>query len=90
MSAKCGRCGKPLKDPFSIAIGMGPECRKSLKKKGWKFPKPHYEAQGGRVVLIGMTGKIKPPGPTGDLSIKPKKRKVTDADNQHKSQDANR
>jgi hypothetical protein len=81
MSAKCGRCGKPLKDPYSIAIGMGPECRKSLKKKGWRFPTPHYEARGDKVVLVGMTGKIKPPGPTGDLSIKSKKRKVKHADN---------
>ena len=23
----CKRCGKPLTDPLSIAIGLGPECR---------------------------------------------------------------
>lgn len=83
---KCSRCGKRLKDPFSIAIGMGPECRKGLKKKGWRFPKPHYEARGDQVVLVGMTGKITPPGPTGDLSIKNKrKKKVKHVDNELES-----
>lgn len=75
MSAKCGRCGKPLKDPFSIAIGMGPECRRALKKKKWKFPTPRYQVIGEKVVLVEIKGKIVPPGPTGDLSIKPRRKK---------------
>jgi len=24
---RCGRCGRPLTDPTSISIGLGPECR---------------------------------------------------------------
>lgn len=36
----CSRCKRPLKDPLSVAIGMGPECRGALQRKGWKFPKP--------------------------------------------------
>jgi hypothetical protein len=27
----CGRCGKPLTDPTSIAAGLGPECRKKME-----------------------------------------------------------
>lgn len=57
----CTRCGRPLKDPLSIAIGMGPECRGALSRKGWKFPKPKWKVQGGRTVLLGVTGKIEPP-----------------------------
>lgn len=57
----CSRCGRPLRDPLSIAIGMGPECRGALSRKGWKFPKPKWKVEGGRTVLIGVTGKIEPP-----------------------------
>lgn len=57
----CSKCHRPLTDPYSIAVGMGPECRGGLSKKGWKFPKPRYKVRGGRVVLIGMTGKVEPP-----------------------------
>lgn len=58
---QCSRCHRPLKDPFSIAIGMGPECRGKLSKAGWKFPKPRYQVRHGRVEFMGMTGKIQPP-----------------------------
>ena len=57
----CSKCGRALTDPFSIAVGMGPECRGGLSKRGWKFPKPKYLVRHGRVILVGMTGKIEPP-----------------------------
>ncbi len=57
----CSRCKRPLKDPVSIAIGMGPECRGALSRKGWKFPKPKWKVRGGRAVLIGLDGKVEPP-----------------------------
>lgn len=57
----CSKCGRALTDPFSIAVGMGPECRGGMSKKGWKFPKPKYKVSHGRVVLVGMVGKIEPP-----------------------------
>ena len=63
----CSRCGRALKDPFSIAVGMGPECRGGLSKKGWKFPKPKWKVQGGRAVLVGVIGKIVEP-PVGDVT----------------------
>jgi len=34
MSAHCSKCHRKLTDPFSIAVGMGPECRGGLRKKG--------------------------------------------------------
>ena len=58
---QCSRCGRALTDPFSIAVGMGPECRGGLSKKGWKFPKPVYRVVGGHVELVKMLGKIEPP-----------------------------
>jgi hypothetical protein len=57
----CSRCKRPLKDPVSIAIGMGPECRGGLSRKGWKFPKPKWRTRNGHVELVGMVGKIEPP-----------------------------
>ncbi|RPI95396.1 MAG: hypothetical protein EHM40_03340 [Chloroflexi bacterium] len=72
--ARCCRCNRPLTDPFSIAIGMGPECRGRLSKHGWRFPKPRYRIRHGHVELVGMVGKIVEPPPVGDLTDK--KRKV--------------
>lgn len=64
---QCSRCHRALTDPFSIAIGMGPECRGGMSRKGWKFPKPKYRVSHGRVIFIGMDGKVEPP-PVGDLT----------------------
>lgn len=66
----CSRCHRALTDPFSIAVGMGPECRGGLQKKGWKFPKPKYKVKNGRVTMIGMSGKVE--APIGDLTARSK------------------
>lgn len=63
----CVKCGKPLSDPLSIAVGMGPDCRGALGGRGWKFPKPHWKVQGNRTVLVSISGRIQPP-PLGDLT----------------------
>ena len=76
--AKCSRCGRKLTDPFSIAIGMGPECRGALSKKGWKFPKPKYQVQHGRIVFTGMVGRIAPPRINTDALPKAAKTKRED------------
>ena len=57
----CTRCHRPLKDPYSIAVGMGPECRGGLKRKGWKFPKARWQVRGGRTYFMGVTGKVEMP-----------------------------
>lgn len=57
----CSRCHRLLKDPYSIAVGMGPECRGGLKKKGWKFPKAKWKVQGGRMTFDGVVGKVEGP-----------------------------
>lgn len=83
-SPVCSRCHRPLKDPLSIALGMGPDCRGALSRKGWTFPKPKWKVQGGRAVFLGVDGKVQPP-PTN----------VTDddedddhePDNEHEDQD---
>ncbi len=71
--ARCTRCRRILTDPFSIAIGMGPECRGGLRKKGWRFPKPVYRVISGHVELVKMIGKVEPP-PLGDLTGKAKRK----------------
>jgi hypothetical protein len=76
--ARCCKCGRALTDPFSIALGMGPECRGSLSKRGWKFPKPRYRVQHGHVILIGMDGKIVEPPPVGDTSTRSVRRLTAD------------
>ena len=76
MKPHCQKCGRVLTDSFSIAVGMGPECRGGMRKKGWKFPKPKYRVTNGRLEYLGMVGKVVPPAPTGDLTKSPKARKV--------------
>ncbi len=57
----CSVCHRLLTDPASIVMGIGPECRGKLAKRGWKFPKPRYQVRHGRVELVGMTGKVEKP-----------------------------
>ena len=52
---KCAKCGRKLTDPYSIAVGMGPECRGGAVKKGTKLPKPRYRVRNGRVEFLGLT-----------------------------------
>ena len=57
----CSRCGRPLTDPYSIAVGMGPECRGGAKKKGWRFPKAKWRVSHGHVIFDGLDGTVEPP-----------------------------
>lgn len=57
----CSRCKRPLKDPYSIAVGMGPECRGGLSRKGWKFPKARWQVRGGQTYFLGVIGKVERP-----------------------------
>lgn len=57
----CSRCKRPLKDPYSIAVGMGPECRGGLSRKGWKFPKARWQVRGGKTYFMGVEGKVEEP-----------------------------
>lgn len=82
----CVKCGRPLTDPLSIAIGMGPDCRGSLSRRKWKFPTPRWRVQGGRTVLVEIKGKIEPP-PIGDLS--PSDRQLLKRMERMKSHDRN-
>lgn len=58
---RCSECHRLLKDPFSIALGIGPECRGRMIKSGWKLPKPRWKVDNGRTILVGVVGKIEPP-----------------------------
>lgn len=62
----CSKCKRPLRDPYSIAVGMGPECRGGLSRKGWKFPKARWAVRGGQTYFLGVDGKVEPP--VGDLT----------------------
>lgn len=76
---RCSKCHRVLTDPFSIAVGMGPECRGGLSKKGWKFPKPRYQVRNGHVELVGMVGKVEPPAVNVDAQ---REKEVEDGKNE--------
>ena len=65
-SNKCTRCHRRLTDEFSIAIGLGPECRGRMIKRGWRMPRGKWEVRNGRTVLVGVIGKMEPPKAEGE------------------------
>lgn len=72
---QCSRCGRPLTDPYSIAIGMGPECRGAAAKKGVKFPKARYYVSHGRVIFEGLE-KAEPVSAEGGRQKADEKREI--------------
>lgn len=49
---RCAICHRLLTDPYSVAIGVGPECRGKYPKN--HFPKPQWKVRHGRVELAGL------------------------------------
>lgn len=79
---QCIRCGRVLSDPYSIAVGMGPECRGEAKKRGAKFPKAKWHVSGGRVVFDGLQGKVELPAVnTGAVAKRTKVSKILEVNN---------
>ena len=64
---RCARCGRALTDPYSIAVGMGPECRGEAARQGVRLPKPQWRVSHGRVVLAGLLDESDGPL-VGDLT----------------------
>lgn len=57
-AARCRRCKRKLTDPYSIALGLGPECRAKFIQAGYSLPKPIYRVNSGKVELVGLEGKM--------------------------------
>lgn len=76
----CAICHRLLTDPYSVAMGIGPECRGKMKGGGHSFPKPKWKVSGGKVIFDGAQADLTPP-PT------PLHRKNTDGEG---SRDAKR
>lgn len=72
----CSRCKRPLSDPYSIAVGMGPECRGGARKKGVKFPKAKWRVSGGKTYFMGVEGKIEQPNATKEEGKKDEKKEL--------------
>jgi hypothetical protein len=49
---RCSICHRKLTDPYSVALGVGPECRGKYPKG--HFPKPKWRVERGRVVFDGL------------------------------------
>lgn len=73
--AHCSKCHRALRDPYSVLVGMGPECRGAARKGGVKFPKPKFSVRDGRVVFVGVEGKIELPTVDTDATQKIEKEK---------------
>ncbi len=57
-ATRCKKCGRTLRDPESIALGMGPECAGSTggRKKYWSRRKVHH----GSAYSLGSGGVASP------------------------------
>lgn len=51
---RCAICKRLLTDPYSVAVGIGPECRGKVKKSGQALPKPRWKVVRGRIVFDGL------------------------------------
>jgi hypothetical protein len=71
----CTVCHRPLSDPYSVAVGMGPECRGGASRRGIRFPKAKYRVHHGRVEFTGVEGFE---GPLGGVLPPLSKRKELD------------
>ena len=60
----CTRCGRVLTDPYSIAVGMGPECRGGAGRAGQQLPRPMWKVAGGRITFDGLAPAAEPPNPS--------------------------
>jgi hypothetical protein len=54
----CSSCHRLLTDPYSIALGMGPECRGKLRHG--TFPKAKWKVSHGHVIFDGLEGQTEP------------------------------
>jgi hypothetical protein len=59
---RCAVCHRRLTDPYSVAIGVGPECRGKFPKH--HFPRPKWKVRRGRVELVGLI-------PQGNAPLRP-------------------
>lgn len=41
---KCKKCGRPLRDPISISIGLGPKCRGEASQVSAQAPAAHKKS----------------------------------------------
>jgi hypothetical protein len=64
-ATRCSVCHRRLTDPASVAMGIGPECRGKMVKRGWKFPRPVYRVRRGKVELVRLVGNVTPPKDEG-------------------------
>jgi hypothetical protein len=60
MQPRCKKCGKPLRDPESVARGMGPECAGISGKRG-KSVRVRKQINSGSVYSVVGTSKIVAP-----------------------------
>ncbi|HEU0293638.1 MAG TPA: DUF6011 domain-containing protein, partial [Anaerolineales bacterium] len=57
MESLCKKCGKPLRDPISIARGMGPKCA-GIAGAGKRFPSSRSLGTGAAYPEIGESYQI--------------------------------
>ncbi|MGE5464832.1 MAG: DUF6011 domain-containing protein [Syntrophothermus sp.] len=57
-TTRCKKCGRPLRDPESIARGMGPECAGSTG--GRKKYRSRRQVHRGSAYSLGFTGVASP------------------------------
>jgi hypothetical protein len=49
---RCTVCHRRLTDPYSVAVGVGPECRGKYPKN--HFPKPRWRVRRGKMELVDL------------------------------------
>jgi hypothetical protein len=71
-TAKCKKCGRALKNPLSVALGMGPKCAGVASSQGQRFHIGIQRSSGKVYNAVGAGGQQMPL-----LSFHPPEKKIS-------------
>lgn len=60
-TVKCKKCGRVLKNPASVVMGMGPKCAGVSPSRGGRFRLGIRQSSGKAYAVAGMTGATQMP-----------------------------
>lgn len=67
-TVKCKKCGRVLKNPVSVVMGMGPKCAGVSPSRGERFRLGIRQSSGKAYAVAGMTGATQMPMMPAELA----------------------
>lgn len=74
-TVKCKKCGRVLKNPVSVVMGMGPKCAGVSPSRGGRFRLGIRQSSGKAYGAVGMTSATQMPMMPAELPVRKPSRK---------------